>query len=178
MGRRDRAVDLVRLTLAQLQTLAAYVGFPNPNLLAAIAMAESFGETTALNDTRGLTDDQIRAKFGLPAGTRVAQEFSMGLWQINMLSAPGNHYTPEQLADPVTNAQVAFAISNGGTNLTGPWYTTMTTGRYKPWYSPTAPQPPVVRPPDRDNSGIAMVAALAVAAAGAYAALRSRELFA
>ena len=54
------------LPFDQIRDVAARAGFPDPNLMAAIAMAESGGDTNAVNDTRGLTDDQIRAKFGLP----------------------------------------------------------------------------------------------------------------
>ena len=172
----------MNLSIAQLRDLAASVGFPDPSLMAAIAMAESGGNTTAVNDTRGLTDDQIRARFGLSPGTPVAQEWSVGLWQINALTGDVD---PARLTDPTYNAQVAFARSAGGTNL-NPWWLTVSRGTYRQYLpSGYGAPPPVAQPtltppvPSRNRSGL-LVALGAVALAGtagyvAFAGRRSRR---
>lgn len=106
------------LSLTQLQALASSVGFPDPNLAAAVAMAESGGNPDILGD--------------LTLGT------SVGLWQINLAAHPS--YTQTELTDPTANAQAALAISSNGTNW-NPW-TTYRTGAYQQWYSgPPAPSP-------------------------------------
>lgn len=109
------------LSLAELTTLAASVGFPNPPLAAAVAMAESGGNPDALGDPQ----------FG----------GSYGLWQINLPAHPEYSSDPTVLYDPTTNAQAAFKISSGGTNWK-PW-TTYRTGAYKPYYKKPL-IPPVV----------------------------------
>lgn len=107
------------MDLAQLQALAASVGFPDPNLAAAVAMAESGGNPNAVGD--------------LNLGR------SIGLWQINLAAHP--NYDEAGLLDPTTNAQAAFEISRGGTTWT-PW-TTYRTGAYLRYYTPsTAPGAP------------------------------------
>jgi Lysozyme like domain len=111
----------VNLTLAQLTALAATVGFPNPPLAAAIAMAESGGNPGAIGDLN------------------ISPGGSVGLWQINLAAHPS--YTADQLTDPTANAQAAFAISSAGTNWR-PW-TTYMTGAYKKYYHPF-PVPPIV----------------------------------
>lgn len=87
----------------------------------AIAMAESGGNAKAHNGNAGTGDN------------------SYGLFQINMLGGMG----PERRAryglssnsalfDPLTNAKVAFKMSNGGKNW-GPW-STYGNGAYKKYY--------------------------------------------
>jgi soluble lytic murein transglycosylase-like protein len=98
------------MNITDLQTLAASVGFPDPNLAAAVAMAESSGNTNAYGD----------AEYG----------GSIGLWQINLPSSP--QYDATSLTDPIYNARAALAISKRGTNW-NPW-TTFRTGAYKKWY--------------------------------------------
>lgn len=105
----------MNLTLAQLQQLAASVGFPDPALAAAVAMAESGGNPTIVGDT----------------GPGVNGP-SYGLWQIDVYYHPS--YTQAQLDDPTTNARAALAISSNGTNWT-PW-STYNSGAYKKWYQP------------------------------------------
>ena len=100
------------MNLAELRALAASVGFPDPDLAAAVAMAESSGNPNAYGD----------AQYG----------GSIGLWQINLPSHPG--VTAAQLYDPTFNAQTAYQISNGGTNWK-PW-TTYNTGAYRQFYFP------------------------------------------
>lgn len=154
------------LSLAQVRAVAAAAGFPNPDLMAAVAMAESGGDPRVVRDTRGQS---------LPPGQY--PEYSVGLWQINLLASP--QYTAAQMMDPATNARAAYALSNGGTNLVGPWYTTMTSGRYRAWYPP--PANTVVAPPRRrsdDGTVVAVLGALALAGAAGYAAIRQRAVLA
>lgn len=77
------------MTLDELRALAAQVGFPDPHLAAAVAMAESRGDPLARNVT--------------------ALEASYGLWQVNVRAHP--EYDPTLLGDPLYNAQAALAIS-------------------------------------------------------------------
>lgn len=99
------------MNLNELQALAASVGFPDANLAAAVAMAESGGDPQILGD--------------------VEYGGSIGLWQINLPSNP--QYDASALKDPTYNANAALAISKNGTNW-NPW-TTYRTGAYKRWYS-------------------------------------------
>lgn len=168
------------LSLAQLRNLAASVGFQDPSLMAAIAMAESGGNTDAVNDTRGWTDDQIRAKFGLSPDTPVSQEWSVGLWQINALTGGVD---PSRLTDPTYNAQVAYARSAGGTNL-NPWWLTVHRGAYRqylpPGYAAPAAPPPFVEPvaPPAPRGGgsaaLATVGALVLAATAGFVVQQRR----
>ena len=107
------------LTLDELNTLAESVGFPDPALAAAVAMAESRGNPQA---TAIVTDP-------LPGN---GPERSFGLWQINTLAHP--NYNEASLLDPTYNAHAAYQISSAGTNWT-PW-STYTSGAYKKYYSP------------------------------------------
>ena len=97
------------MTLAELRLLAAAAGFPDPNLAAAVAMAESAGNPCA----RG--DPSIGPDCADP-GTAT----SFGLWQIHVPAHP--QYDPVSLFDPHYNAAAAFAISDGGRDWS-PWST-------------------------------------------------------
>jgi len=107
------------LNLAQLRALAVSTGFPNPDLAAAVAMAESGGNPNA----------EAIITNPLPGN---GPERSFGLWQINTLAHPT--YSEASLLDPTYNALAAYTISNGGTNWR-PW-STYTSGLYKKWYRP------------------------------------------
>lgn len=96
------------LLLGELVALARRVGFPDPELAAAVAMAESGGNAGAVGDN----------------GT------SFGLWQIHTPVHP--QFSPQSMLDPTSNALAAFAISSQGTNW-HPW-TTFNTGAYKQFY--------------------------------------------
>jgi len=96
-----------KLTKTQIVALASRTGFPDPNLAAAVAMAESGGNSQALAST--------------------AKEYSVGLWQVNMKAH--TTWTEAQLRDPATNAQAALSISSHGKNWT-PW-SAYTNGTYK-----------------------------------------------
>jgi hypothetical protein len=108
------------LSLQQLQDLAASVGFPDPALAAAVAMAESSGNTGVEGD--------------------VTLGVSVGLWQINLAAHPQYADNPQALCDPIANAQAAYSISSGGKNWT-PW-SAYNHGLYKKWYQqPIVPTP-------------------------------------
>jgi hypothetical protein len=96
-----------RMTLDALRDLAHRVGFPDPHLAAAVAMAESGGDPHAF--------------------ARTSREQSVGLWQINMLSHP--QWTRAQLEDPETNARAALHILTAVKSWK-PWGA-YTDGRYR-----------------------------------------------
>jgi hypothetical protein len=95
------------LTKPELVALAKSEGFPDPNLAAAVALAESGGNPEAVNAT--------------------SREYSVGLWQINRKAHP--QYSEETLRNPTENARAAYAISNGGMSWK-PWGA-YTDGSYK-----------------------------------------------
>jgi hypothetical protein len=105
--------------MASLMSILREVGFRGQALQIAyaIAMAESSGNARAHNPNAGTGDN------------------SYGLFQINMLGAMGPERrrqfglrSNEDLFDPLTNARVAYKMSNGGKNWK-PW-TTYTSGKY------------------------------------------------
>ncbi len=100
---RDHADDLPgkRLSKPELVELARSVGFPDPNLAAAVALAESRGYPGTIRN---------EAKGGQ----------SVGLWQIYLVQHP--MYSKAQMRNPIANAQAAYAISARGTNWR-PWST-------------------------------------------------------
>lgn len=93
------------MTKSEIQSLAEMVGFPDSNLAAAIALAESAGDPEAIGDGG----------------------FSFGLWQIFTKVHP--QYTKAELFDPLKNAHAAFHISERGTNWR-PW-SAFRNGKYK-----------------------------------------------
>lgn len=99
--------------MTSLRELLTSVGFHGKGLdtAVAVAMAESGGHPTSHNTNAGTGDN------------------SYGLFQINMLGSLGPDRLREyhlssnnQLFDPLTNARVAYKMSDGGTNWT-PWST-------------------------------------------------------
>lgn len=92
-------------TKAQLVELAEFVGFRDPKLAAAVALAESGGIPNALGDNGK----------------------SIGLWQINLTSHP--EYTRAWLLDPQRNAEAAVKISRHGKNWK--WWSAFKSGRYR-----------------------------------------------
>ena len=105
---------------SNLVSILTQAGFSGSGLATAyaVAKAESGGRATAYNGNTK-TGDQ-----------------SYGLFQINMLGSLGPDRrkrfglsSNQDLLDPATNAQVAYAMSHGGTNW-GPW-STYTNGSYK-----------------------------------------------
>ena len=92
----------------KLTNLARSVGIPEEKVstMVAIALAESGGDPTIDTVKSGSDPDK-------------KNEFSLGLWQINMLGRMGEERrkqfgisSNEQLYDPVVNAKAALAILN------------------------------------------------------------------
>lgn len=115
---------MAKMAAAEIQALAASAGIADTAVAAAIAMAESGGNTQAHNP--------------------VPPDNSYGLWQINMLGPLGPQRrkmlgitSNEQLYDPAINAKAMAKISNGGKNWL-PW-TTYTSGKYKLYMGGLAP---------------------------------------
>lgn len=138
---------MAHLTLQQLQQLAASVGFPDPALAAAIAMAESGGNPNAYNT-----------------------EGSYGLFQIDVVYNPKYASNPSVLFDPKTNAKAAYAIWKQAGGFT-PWTTyrcpcnitpCVGTPCYKKWYQPST-NPSASRAKDY---ALAAVAAVSLAGIG------------
>jgi surface antigen len=89
------------LSPSQIATYARGAGFSGNalSIAVAIAMAESGGNTTAIDrDSNGSVD--------------------YGLWQINTVHG----YNPSLLQQPAYNASAAYAVSSRGTDFT-PWVT-------------------------------------------------------
>lgn len=128
------------LSLLELRALALRAGFP-PGVIdtaAAIAMAESGGNPAAVGDPT--------------LGT------SIGLWQINLAAHP--QMASWALTDPLTNAQAALIIAQGGRTFS-PWSTyTQAPYPYRK-YLPAA--------------GYGIGAALVALSAGALVATRARH---
>lgn len=123
------------MTLDELRAFARTLGFAQPDVAAAVAMAESGGNARALGD----------------------QGNSYGLWQINVPAHP--EYDRGQLFDPTYNGGAALKISSGGTNWQ-PW-TTYNTGAYLAFMpggapSPPAPPSPPTPEPPRSTSWVAL----------------------
>jgi hypothetical protein len=115
--------------MASLMSILQQAGFRGEGLKMAyaIAMAESSGNARAHNGNAGTGDN------------------SYGLFQINMLGGMGperrSRYglsSNEALFDPLTNAKVAYKMSNGGKNW-GPW-STYGNGAYKTYYGGSGAQ--------------------------------------
>lgn len=110
------------LSPAQINVYAMKTGLnvTQANIATAIALAESGGQTDAINP-----------------GTAAIKEYSVGLWQINILAHP--QYNATLLRDPVQNANAMFAISNGGTSWTA--WSTYTNGKYRQYLSNSSTSP-------------------------------------
>lgn len=102
-----------------LMSLIQEAGFKGAaaNTMYGIVMAESGGNTNALNNNAATGDD------------------SYGLAQINMIGSMGPERlkqfglsSPDQLFDPLTNLKVAYQLSGGGTNFTA--WSTYNSGAY------------------------------------------------
>jgi hypothetical protein len=84
----------------------------DPNLAAAVAMAESSGRVRAIGDNGN----------------------SIGLWQIHVPTAPKQWANRDMLFHAGFNAMAAQSMSNGGTD----WHLwkAYTSGRYKKYMTP------------------------------------------
>ena len=92
---------------------------------------------------------------------RPGREYSVGLWQINLLAH--REYTQSQMEDPVQNARAALAIyRREGLRAWGSY----TDGRYRQYFNaaPTAPPGEVLSLTDRlitqDNAKIYLAVAI------------------
>lgn len=99
----------MKLTYQDLYDLAVKHNLAQPDVAAAVAIAESGGDPKALGD------------LGLG--------ISRGLWQINLRWHPEYNKPEIDLYDPDTNAQAAYAVSRGGTYWK-PW-ATFNSGAYQ-----------------------------------------------
>ena len=113
-------------SISQLQALAASVGFPDPALAAAIAMAESSGNECAQGDP----NIGMHMCSG-PNGT----SSSFGLWQVHAPAHP--QYNVNWLLTADYNARAALEISRAGQDFR-PW-STFTSGKYRQFLEPYAP---------------------------------------
>jgi len=170
----------VILSLQQMQALARGVGFPDPVLAAAIAMAESNGDSCAQGDPNIGWHPCDRAN---------GASHSFGLWQVNTPAHP--EYNATSLLDPNYNARAAYAISSSGTNWR-PWSTAWEDANLRIGYlgagapfwrwnipmpplPPTPPRPPpkptpVVRPSRSVPGPVVTLTAVVLAATAGYAA--------
>lgn len=112
------------LTHAQLEQLWILAGGSQAtaDTAAAIAQAESGGDTTRINNTAypKLPGYHPPAPGNLP-------EYSVGLWQVNEVAHPS--YTTTQLLTQLGNAGAAVTIANGGASFSA--WSTFTSGAYK-----------------------------------------------
>lgn len=133
------------LQLEQIWELAD--GLPQfADVAAAVAQAESSGDPKRINNTA----HPNRPGYKKP-GKGAQPEYSVGLWQINMLAHPT--YAEKALLDPLQNAGAAADISNDGGNWS-PW-STYTSGAYRQFLTGTkapAPTPGASAPPSRSNA--------------------------
>jgi len=153
---------MTMLSLPQLVELARRYGFPNPELAAAVAMAESGGNTCAQGDPN----------IGVhPCDALNGTSTSFGLWQIHVPAH--REFDATRLLDPQYNAQAAFRVSSGGTNW-DPW-STYKDNSYMAYYYPSAPELVVPRLPPAAHAAIFTLSALTLAAAAGYAAYLDRK---
>ena len=107
--------------LEQVWTLAG--GAPQwADTAASIAEAESGGNPSAINNSAYPN----KPGYHKP-GPGALPEYSVGLWQINLLAHPS--YSVSQMLKPLLNAGAAVAISSDGQNF-GAW-STYTSGAYR-----------------------------------------------
>jgi hypothetical protein len=132
--------DLGALSGLDASAIAAYAqnaGFTGNDLVTAVAvaLAESSGNPNVYNPETG-------ARGGTPQG-----KGSFGLWQIYLRDHP--EFAGQNLYDPQTNANAAFAVYSRAGQSFNPWTGTYTTGRYQA-YIPQAlaalPQPDLSPP--------------------------------
>jgi hypothetical protein len=117
------------LTLSDLRELAASVGFPDPELAAAVAMAESHIAGSIPPQANPHASNIVTHP--LPGN---APERSFGLWQVNTLAHP--EFSETSLLDAAYNAHAALLISKSGTDFT-PW-TQYKNGAYKQYMGGSA----------------------------------------
>lgn len=119
------------LSAAQISQYAASAGFQGNDLATAvaIAMAESSGNPGAIGDS-------TLAPTNGP---------SYGLWQINIGSKANPQYASQNLFDPQTNANAAYALYSAAGGF-GPW-STYTNGAYAAYLSQAVGASPAAAAP-------------------------------
>jgi len=105
----------VHLSDDELRALIAKHGFADAATAFKLAKRESGGWADVKVDTRGMTSQELHAYWGKPP----LEEYSVGLWQINVLS--NGQFDGQTLTDPDVNAEAAYKLSRGGTSW-GPWH--------------------------------------------------------
>jgi Lysozyme like domain len=112
------------LTHAQLEQLWILAGGSQAtaDTAAAIAQAESGGDTTRINNTA-----YPKLPGYHPPSPGALPEYSVGLWQVNELAHPS--YTTATLLSQIGNANAAVAISSGGASFSA--WTTYTHNLYE-----------------------------------------------
>ena len=112
------------LTHSQLESLWVIAGGTEAtaDTAAAIAQAESGGNTSAILNTAYPQLPGYR-----PPSSGALREYSVGLWQVNMLAHP--QYSVSSLLTPVGNANAAVAIASGGASFSA--WSTYKSGAYK-----------------------------------------------
>lgn len=123
-GAQNVSASGTKLSIEQIVQLALSVGFQGDDaaIAAAVAMAESGGDSAAINPRPGTTS---------------TSDLSYGLWQINMIGNLGPQRrqqfglsSNEQLYDPTTNAKAAYAIYSARKGKFSPDWSTYTNGKY------------------------------------------------
>ena len=112
-----RAESGCSVDISDIVTVAQNAGFVGEDLVTAVAvaMAESSGNPNALGD------------IGIGQG-------SFGLWQISSKYHPEYGPNFDQLYDPQTNANAAYAVYTAAGNSFSPW-STFKTGSYQSFVS-------------------------------------------
>lgn len=163
----------MKLSLPQLVALAAKHGFPDPELAAAIAMAESGGDSCAQGDPNVGTH---------PCSGPNGSSKSFGLWQVD---TEFNKYDATSLLDPDFNADAAFKISSSGVNWR-PWSTAWEDANrrtgylgarapFRPYYHSVWQGQRLVPPSESPSAAPALLVAVALAAAAGYAVSERRR---
>lgn len=116
----------------QLMSLWVHAGGPAnyADTAAAIALAESGGRSDAIANTAYPNRPNYH-----PPKPGFQPEFSVGLWQVNLLQHKG--YTEAQMLVPGENAAAAVQISDHGANFQ-PW-TTFRDGAYAGYQTGVGP---------------------------------------
>lgn len=140
---------MANLDFGELQDLWVEAGGDHgiADVAAAVALAESHGDPSAIDNSA------FRYRPGYHAPPPGAdKEYSVGLWQINVLAHPS--YSSSLLLEPLANAKAAISISLAAAGF-GPW-STYTSGAYLQ-YLPGKPPPisVVIPPPPISDSGVA-----------------------
>lgn len=102
------------------------------DVAAAVAQAESGGDPTSIDNTA----HPDRPHYHRP-GPGAQPEYSIGLWQINMLAHP--QYTERELLTPLGNARAAVQVSSDGRDW-HPW-STFNDGAYREFLAGFNPSP-------------------------------------